>query len=415
MNKKHVNLSNLSGAIFLQAGNFLVPIALLPLLISSLGVSGYGNFSFIYAVIQYFILLTDWGFILYATRQVSLQRHDREIVSQVFWTTIFTRLFLCGISYILLELGCFLFQISPNVYRWAFLVVCASAISPIFFFQGQEQLGRAALINTLIKFLTVPVVWLTVNDFDDLTLAISIYAIFNFLASLSNFVYLLRLKRLDFPVFEKINIFYTLKDSWPLFISTASVSLYANSNIVILGLMVNPTTVGIFSSAMLIIRALQGIFQPVSQVFFPKISHAFSKSFDDGIAIFRFLLLWQGLFTLVASVGLFIFGPQIMLLIIGANSETTAPVILWLSPLIFLTGLSNVFGIQGMVSLGYNQAFKKILLISGIFNIGLAIPLSFLMGAQGAAISVLLTELAITVAMGWFLYLRQPFFFKNIF
>ncbi len=415
MSKRYVNLSNLLGAFFLQAGNFLVPIALLPILISSLGISGYGTFSFIYAVIQYFILLTDWGFILYATRQVSLQRYDRESLSQVFWTAIFSRLFLCGISYILLELGCLLFEISPNVYRWAFLVVFASAISPIFFFQGQEQLGKVALINTLIKFLIVPVVWLTVNDFDDLTLAISIYAIFNFLASLSIFVYLLRLNRIDLPVLEKINIFYTLKDSSSLFISTAAVSLYTNSNTVILGLIVNPPTVGIFSSAMLIIRALQGIYQPVSQVFFPKISHAFSKGSDDGIAIFRFLLLWQGSLTLAASVSLFIFGPQIMMLLIGEDLETATSVILWLSPLIFLTGLSNIFGIQGMVSLGYNQAFKKILLISGVLNIGLAIPMSFLMGAQGTAISVLLTELVIAVAMGWFLYLRRPLFFKNIF
>ncbi len=59
MSKRYVNLSNLLGAFFLQAGNFLVPIALLPILISSLGISGYGTFSFIYAVIQYFILLTD--------------------------------------------------------------------------------------------------------------------------------------------------------------------------------------------------------------------------------------------------------------------------------------------------------------------------------------------------------------------
>jgi hypothetical protein len=41
--------------------------------------------------------------------------------------------------------------------------------------------------------------------------------------------------------------------------------------------------------------------------------------------------------------------------------------------------------------------------------------MSFLMGAQGTAISVLLTELVIAVAMGWFLYLRRPLFFKNIF
>jgi len=413
--KIYVNLSNLAGAIFLQAGNFLVPVALLPILISSLGISGYGTFSYVYAVIQYFILLTDWGFILSATRQISLQRQDRKLISRIFWTTIFARSFLCGVSYLILEICCLLFGISPYLYRWGFLVVCASAISPVFFYQGLEQLGRVSLISSVIKFLSVPAVWLFVKDFDDLTLAIAIYGIFTFLAALIILFYLIKSKKIDFPVLKEIDLFSSLKDSWALFLSTASVSLYTNSNLIILGLMVNSTAVGIFSSAMIIVRVFQGIYQPVSQVFFPKISHAFSKSLQSGADIFHFIFLWQGLFTFLASIFLYIFGPQIMLLMIDSESDISHSVICLLSPLIFLTGLSNIFGIQGMISLGYSQEFKRILLITGVLNIILVIPLSYFYGAEGVALGVLMTELAVTMAMGLFLYRRQPTLFKTIF
>ena len=412
MIKMYVNLSNLAGAVFLQAGNFLVPVALLPILISSLGISGYGTFSYVYAIIQYFILLTDWGFILSATRQISLQRQDRKLISRIFWTTVFARTFLCALCYLSLEVGCLFFGVSPNIYRWAFLVVCASAISPVFFYQGLEELGKISLISSVIKILSIPMVWLTVKNLDDLILAIAIYGIFTFLASLIILFYLLKSRKIDAPVFGEIDIFSSLKDSWPLFLSTASVSLYTNSNLVILGLMVNSAAVGIFSGAITIIRVFQGVYQPAAQVFFPKISHAFSKGLQSGADIFRFIFFWQGLFTFFASIFLYTFGPKIMLLMTGSESTISDSIIRLMSPLIFLTGLSNIFGIQGMVSLGYNLEFKRILLMSGILNIILTIPLSYYLEVQGTALSTLITELVITIAMGLFLYRRQPVLFK---
>jgi O-antigen/teichoic acid export membrane protein len=96
----------------------------------------------------------------------------------------------------------------------------------------------------------------------------------------------------------------------------------------------------------------------------------------------------------------------------GSESTISDSIIRLMSPLIFLTGLSNIFGIQGMVSLGYNLEFKRILLMSGILNIILTIPLSYYLEVQGTALSTLITELVITIAMGLFLYRRQPVLFK---
>lgn len=403
----------MAGATLLQGGNFLIPLALLPILTKALGVTGYGEFSYVNAVIQYFILITDWGFALTATRHIAVDRADRSRLSEVFWATVFSRSALCVSGYIVLEVGCWILAVPALLYRCAFLAVCSVAISPVFFYQGKEQLGRVALINTLIKAAAIPTVWLVVSDDQDLMWALLIPAFFSFIASAICFAYLLNSGEIDAPHVKKLRVFSFLVEGWPLFLSTASVSLYTNSNVVILGLMAGPEAVGFFSGAMLIVRAVQGVYQPISQVFFSKLSHAFRYDKERGSTIFRQLLIWQGSSTLIISLVLIVVSPYVMTIVLGPHFESDASVIRWLSLMVFFVGLSNVFGIQGMLPLGYNSAFARILLVSGVLNIVLVVPMSYFWSAQGAAIAVVITELLITSLMGWYLYQQEPALFRR--
>jgi O-antigen/teichoic acid export membrane protein len=56
-----------------------------------------------------------------------------------------------------------------------------------------------------------------------------------------------------------------------------------------------------------------------------------------------------------------------------------------------------------MLPLGMKKKFSEILLLSGVFNIALLIPLSMHYGAQGAAMSVLATEMLVTSYMALYL------------
>ena len=65
-----------------------------------------------------------------------------------------------------------------------------------------------------------------------------------------------------------------------------------------------------------------------------------------------------------------------------------------------------------MVPLGHTRTFSRILLVSGLLNIAMIIPLGFWFNAIGGAISLLITEFVVTILMGLYLQSIEPKLFK---
>lgn len=399
----------------LQGGGYIVPLLTLPWLTRVLGVNQFGQLGFITAFVAYFVLLVDWGFSLSATKQIAISRQDKLARSTVFWETFFSRLLLAFIGLILLAL--FLVFVPSmrehaSLFMLAYLAVLGTALTPAFYYQGIEQMGRMSLINLLIKFLSVPFIFIMVTKDSDIELAIGIQAGFIFLAGIVNFFMIMLSDELIWVGLNFARIRKSLQEGWPLFLSTASISLYTNTNTVILGFAASAAAVAYFTAAQTIIRAAQGLYGPLSQALFPRMSHLFHHAKDSAFILLRQLMWVQGAIAALLSCFLYFAAPWLMTVFFGEQFELGISVLRWLSPLLFLIGLSNIFGIQGMVPLGHAKPFSLILLASGIFNIAIIVPLGYWFGANGAAMAVLITELMVTIAMGLYLRSVEPNLFK---
>ena len=71
----------------------------------------------------------------------------------------------------------------------------------------------------------------------------------------------------------------------------------------------------------------------------------------------------------------------------------------------FIIGLSNIFGIQTMLTFNYKKAFTRIIVIGSVLNIILALILVPLWKHIGISIAMLITEIFITTTM--YLYLKN--------
>src|SRR5215469_1198449 len=87
-------IGNMFWLYALQGLNYFIPLAVLPYLVRVLGIERYGLVAFAQAFAQGFVLLTDYGFNLSATRQIARLRQDNREVSRVFWAVMEIKLAL---------------------------------------------------------------------------------------------------------------------------------------------------------------------------------------------------------------------------------------------------------------------------------------------------------------------------------
>lgn len=88
-NKKVI--TNLFSLTSIQLLNYLLPLITMPYLVSTVGMAGYGLLSFAQATMQYFILLTDYGFNIIGTQKIALAKDDVRKRNQIFNEIIMTK------------------------------------------------------------------------------------------------------------------------------------------------------------------------------------------------------------------------------------------------------------------------------------------------------------------------------------
>jgi O-antigen/teichoic acid export membrane protein len=123
------------------------------------------------------------------------------------------------------------------------------------------------------------------------------------------------------------------------------------------------------------------------------------KSRDAAVMLIRKSLFWIVLISAAASLA-FLFGAgPICHIALGSKFDGSVVPLRWMGVLPVLLGLSNVFGVQTMLTFGMNREFNRIVTSSAVINLLLTFPFAYFWGAAGAAIAIVLTELFVTAAM----------------
>ncbi|EGT0626428.1 TPA: flippase [Citrobacter freundii] len=409
-------LKNIISLLSVQGANYIIPLLTLPFLVVTLGPKSFGNLSFSLAVIQYFVLLVDYGFSLSATKQVSTAGCVKKTIGTIFWSVLVCKIILFAISLIILVV---LINSNEYINSNSLVLFCSlglvlgNVFFPVWLFQGLEKMGTVSLINIATRFLSVPLIFLMVKEPHDDWIVALIYSLVAVLAGIISLLMAVKMDLIKRTPITYGDVKFQFSNGWHLFISSASVSLYTTSVTVILGFVAGPHAVGFFSSADKIRQAFQGLIVPVSQACFPRINAVLTQNRDKGIQLINLLLKLQSFCTLFMSVCLFFLSPYIIHLLYGEDYENSVTVLKLLAFCPFLVGVSNVLGIQTMLSLGYSKEFSRILLIAGCISLAAIYPLTKFMNEDGAAISVLLTESIVVVMMIYFIYIKKKLLRKR--
>ncbi len=402
MSNRRILFTNLFSLSGIQAVNYIIPVLVIPYVVRIIGPDYYGLVNFAQAFVLYFVLIVNYGFDFSATREISVNRENKEKLS-----IIFSSVMLAKAALFLISLMIFLpliilvpkFNHDIELFIFAYLMIIGNIFLPIWLFQGLEKLARLSVFNLIIKTVYAVSIFFFIKEKEDFLLIPLILSVSQVAVGAAAFLYSIKVFNISllFPGIEEIK--RTLKDGWNLFLSAVSINLYTTSNIVILGLFSTNLSVGYFSASNKIISVVQALLLgPMNQAFFPRISSIINHSRSEGIAFLKKLTFAAGVILLITSVSIFIFSDLIIRIIFGSKFTDAAVCLRIMAFLPFIIGLSNVFGVQGMLNLKMDKQFLLLTFIGALISIVLNLILVPVYYENGTAVSWLITEIFITVS-----------------
>ena len=388
-------MSNFFSLSVLQGANYILPLITLPYLVRVLGVEYFGLLAFAGATVAYFGLITDYGFNLTATREISIHRDNKEKVIEIFSSVMTIKIILMFVSFFLLSILVFSFEKFSQdalVYFLTFGTVVGQVLFPVWFFQGMERMKYITYLNILSKVIFTIAIFVFVKEQSDFYLVPLLTTIGFLVAG----IWSLYLIKKEFGVGFEVQTIDTIKhhlvEGWDIFVSMVFISMYRSSNIIILGLLTNNTIVGYYSIAEKVVKTLQSLQDVVGNTLFPYLSKKFSitnKSFFDlNKRFFKFIFLIYFSLSLITMFS----SEYIIYILMGEFNEIAILNLQIMSFVILVGGFNYYYGILGLVSMNYKKDFSKYIIITGLFNLLFCIVSVYLYPNYGASISMIISE-----------------------
>lgn len=390
--------------IGLQGANYLVPLFVWPYLIYVLGAEQFGICSFGVALSQYLMMLVDFGFNMTASKQIALAQGNSEETNRIFSATMSAQLLLLVLSGVVALVVSLLpiYRIYRTIVWITWLMVLGNAFSMFWLFQGAGKVRLISIVNTAMKALILPLTFVLVKTQADVYKAAWIQvAVFLGTGMVMAFLaYRLRLARVVHIGWHEV--WAQLRNSWSIFLSRAATSTYTTLFVVILAYMASAEEVGRYAAAEKIMRSLcYLIWFPLSQAYFPRVSRLSKENREEGRKLMHKMTLFV-LVVLGTACALFAFGAEPLAALLGKDYSGIGQIAMVMAVVPVLIAVGGVQGQMGLIAMGGEKekaAFRNVYLAAGVLALVSVCVLSWLWGAMGATVALVIAEGFVCISM----------------
>jgi polysaccharide transporter, PST family len=375
--EKKIILENFVSLSTLQGINYILPVIVLFYLIRIIGPEKFGLLAFAQALTQYFVILTDYGFSVSATREISLCRDEQHKVCRIVSSVMAVKFVLIAISLAILGL---LLVFVPKlkadwlVYLFSFGAVVGNVLFPLWFFQGIEKMKYIAVLNIISGVICAFAILLFVRKPGDYLSVPLIYSLTSLVTGGLGLYIVANTFGVKLGLPDPQEVRRQLRGGWNLFTSIVAINAYTNTRIFAVGLLTNNVLTGYYSIAERIANTVQTF--PVasfSQALYPRLSKIFQKNKKRAMRIMsRVQLVTTAVYCLVLPI-IFWLAPWLIQLVCGAEyQEASLALRLLLLSVLFV--VANAFKIQFLLVCGRSDIYS-------IMHVGVALlglPLIFL-------------------------------------
>ncbi|HHQ4482837.1 hypothetical protein BWQ95_23165 [Aeromonas hydrophila] len=401
-------IKNIFSLFSIQTVNYLLPLLVVPYLVRVLGIDNFGIYSLILGIVQYLVILTDYGFNFSATRDVALNRDNKKHIGRVFLSVSICKICLLTLSICIILILAKSYSIYGGSHDLILALLCGisiiigTAIFPVWLFQGCEKMVFIAISNFTARLIGTILVFFLVKSSGDIYIAVLLQGGTAILAGMLSLVFAFKMDFLCINRVEISDVIRQFKLGWHVFISTIFVSLYTNSIPIILGFTSGTESVGVFTAADKIRLALQGFIGPVSQALYPRLSRLMGESKNKAKQLIKKSFIYFILPLSIFSVTIFVFSEQIVKLFYGAENLRVSDVLKVLIIIPPIVGIGNLLGAQILLPLGKSKAFSMTYIVTGIFG-GLLI---YILSKQYAEYGVSVSLLGIEFLVSFIFYIQ---------
>ena len=359
-----------------------------------LGVENIGKYNFSNSFISFFILLSGLGINTYATREGARIRNDYNRLScfcgEVFTINIYSTL----VSYALLIIS-FFFSTKIHNYQLILLIlslqIFLKTIGVDWIYSIYEDYAYITVRTILFQVISLVFLFVFVKTESDLYK----YAIISVLstagASLLNFF--CSKKYCHIKLVWKCNLKKHLKPMLILFAMVATVTIYVSADMIMLGLMCDDRTVGIYSVSTKIYSTVKTIISAALVVSIPRLSSLLGENAKKKFEITAervFYYLLTMIFPII--IGMIVLREQIIILLASSDFiDATISLIILSISLFFCMG-AWFWGQCVLIPTKREKDLFKITVVSALLNVMLNILLIPVWKEKAAAITTVIAE-----------------------
>ncbi|WP_114634262.1 flippase [Vibrio splendidus] len=395
--------------------NVLFPLLTYPHVARVLGVDNIGLGNLAISLGTYFATIASLGIPIYGIREVAKCREDKAKLSFLVSELIIINtigVLISVVIYTALILYVDIFRENLYIYILAGLNLLFSFFQIDWLFQGVEKFKTLMVRNFIVKLVSLIMVYNLISQPND----VNEYVFISVLGlSLANVINILESRKFVKLTLSNVDIKRHIK-SIMFFSSTRLVStVYTVLDSVILGLLTNNYFVGLYSTAVRLVRVVVAIISSVTMVFFADTARQGSDD-NEKVNLNRLTDLFVFIFSICTPIAgfLVIFADVIVLSFAGADFVDAGETLKILSLLVMISIGTNFLGMQVLYARNLEKYVLQSLIVGAIICIVLNLILTSTYKHNGAAYSTVLAETGILLYQIIIIKTRKLPVFSNL-
>lgn len=377
----------------------LVPLLLVPHIVSVIGLSQYGHLAVLMAWGGYGAVIVQYAFQMTGPKKV-VHLTAEQSIANVFFDILFAKFILLFVVIAVMTVSFIVLMTSRSDSSFAWMLLfampIASGLNSVWFLQARNHFLSVGILSIIGTLLTLFIGFIFVNNGNDQAISFAVLvsvfgAIFMGIGTLLLAIYSIKSNSYHWNIARALN---ELKAGWHLFISQFISMVYAASGPIIIDCLLDAKAAGAYSVTERVINALMAAALLTHTAAYPSLAYAFMNNRVEYWRMLKsILLIYLSVTLVIASLAWWMREPLVQFLYSGVSGDYYELLffgLAWLVLGIFGPALTGYLTVSGRSSEVWPLTLKILVL-----SVSIGVPGVLLFGGAGWLAALVLSTIVV--------------------